>query len=1198
MLCGSIDFPDDIITALKDDKLVVFAGAGVSMGPPACLKDFKELARKVAEGTNQVQSDKESVDQFLGRLESVGLDVRERIANALNPPNHNPLHSHLIRLFKNASAVRIVTTNFEHLFEAASAQAWGEQFRVYDAPALPLGSKFSGIVHVHGNLSDLESLVVTDADFGRAYLTEGWARRFLLDVFQTYTVIFVGYSHGDTVLSYLARALPPALTPRRYSLVRDTDDQDYWRFLGIEPISFPSHEEDIFFNLDDGVKQLAYFRQRGALEWIQEIKMIAQMPHPLPKDKHDHLNQMLNEVWAVKLFAEHASSVEWIDWLEHEGHLKPLFETGTLNECALEFARLLENKYVSRHPEVIQLLFSRHHLRLNPTLWHGTVRKLCMSNPPPDNHAFCSWLTLLLSCKTEYKGPNILAWLAKRASELGLPLCLLDILSAMCKTELFLKPRFRLLDPDEGSPHGVDSTLNLHSDFGHLHDVWELIRPHLSQLAEPLAQMLISELERRFRMHVYTGEGNTHYDPDSMSRSAIEPHPQDKYPRPLHALIDALRDCVVHISQTHIEETLPLANRLARTKAPLLRRIGIHLLASSPNIGSEAKLKWLLESVSLDDMAAHHEIHMLLAGSFPKADEACRASVVNAVQELHTEMSDEGYKEHGEHFQYSLLAWLLQHGPDCESVQAALAEIQESHPSWKPSQHADFNHYTAGGWVQHKSPWTKDQLLGRPASDWVNELLAFQSAGRFEEGSGDTVVEISREGLWPALTQAADECSEWGIKLAYALIQRAEWKSDLWIGLMDSWEKWDGDITTVHATLEILTQSELLRAHPRRSARLLRAFVAALRKDGENRLIDELSVANHVSLSLWNVIPRQLDDEPPENDWVQFAINHPAGTLVEFWVHAHSHVRDSDSETEFLGFYEDAFRFVVEDESFVGGAGRATLFRFLSYLQNAMPQWVRDRLVPLLSEDDDSKFRQSWHGLLSGGQISEVLWAEIRDSVLNAASRLRSLEAQDGDGPSIHHFPEEFTDFYVDCVSGYESDPLNVWIPALYGKSQAEIHVQFARSVLSLLERGDEKERRGLWNSWLKEHWEKRLQGIPVALCPKESGAMLNWLLYLQFDFSAAVQIACRAPDFDLEHTHFFWDMGKSELPAKFPEDTARLLIHILELYEKSKKYTIWDLSPILVVLEPNLKLESTRVKLTELVVRCGFKWPEDNNPS
>ena len=41
MRIGGVDFPEPLLNALRDGRLVVFAGAGVSMGPPACLPGFR-----------------------------------------------------------------------------------------------------------------------------------------------------------------------------------------------------------------------------------------------------------------------------------------------------------------------------------------------------------------------------------------------------------------------------------------------------------------------------------------------------------------------------------------------------------------------------------------------------------------------------------------------------------------------------------------------------------------------------------------------------------------------------------------------------------------------------------------------------------------------------------------------------------------------------------------------------------------------------------------------------------------------------------------------------------------------------------------------------------------------------------------------------------------------------------------------------
>jgi SIR2-like domain len=120
-------------------------------------------------------------------------------ARMLNDPASQPnsLHLDLLRLFEKPESVRLVTTNFDSHFVSGAATVFPAQgsCELHFAPALPLGHSFSGIVALHGSVSrPFERLVLTDSDFGRAYLTEGWARIFLQRLFETYTVLFVGYT--------------------------------------------------------------------------------------------------------------------------------------------------------------------------------------------------------------------------------------------------------------------------------------------------------------------------------------------------------------------------------------------------------------------------------------------------------------------------------------------------------------------------------------------------------------------------------------------------------------------------------------------------------------------------------------------------------------------------------------------------------------------------------------------------------------------------------------------------------------------------------------------------------------------------------------------------------------------------------------------------------------------------------------------
>jgi len=167
MKINTIDFDDRIIDALLDYKLVIFAGAGVSMGKPSNLPSFVELTKKIANRSCQlslyneaypapkdrVQTDGEnnnnsyklplgqlSLDRFLRQLAQRGAPVHKYATGLLKSraesAEPNELHKDLIRLFPDPAKIRLVTTNFDLQFEEA-ARDQSKQINRYRAPALP-----------------------------------------------------------------------------------------------------------------------------------------------------------------------------------------------------------------------------------------------------------------------------------------------------------------------------------------------------------------------------------------------------------------------------------------------------------------------------------------------------------------------------------------------------------------------------------------------------------------------------------------------------------------------------------------------------------------------------------------------------------------------------------------------------------------------------------------------------------------------------------------------------------------------------------------------------------------------------------------------------------------------------------------------------------------------------------------------------
>jgi SIR2-like domain len=213
-ITGDVNLPESLLEAQQGGRLVAFVGAGVSVGPPSGLPLFEALTKQIAAEAQITWEDKyaQRLDWFLGRWEDQGIAVHDLVKNKIAIPGSRPnqLHDSIVRLFPSATQMRIVTTNYDTHLTAAAATLFGADPQIYEAPALPLGRDFTGIIYLHGSVDQApSSLVVTDRDFGHAYLTDAWAARFLQEMFRKHTVFFIGYSHNDIVMNYLARGLLP-----------------------------------------------------------------------------------------------------------------------------------------------------------------------------------------------------------------------------------------------------------------------------------------------------------------------------------------------------------------------------------------------------------------------------------------------------------------------------------------------------------------------------------------------------------------------------------------------------------------------------------------------------------------------------------------------------------------------------------------------------------------------------------------------------------------------------------------------------------------------------------------------------------------------------------------------------------------------------------------------------------------------------
>jgi hypothetical protein len=148
--------------------------------------------------------------------------VRRAVEDILSGNTYSPSHYDLLQLSQapNSSgdrsrrlSCRIVTTNFDLLFEGAWQALFGKEPISFDARMAPRpgAHNFDGIIHLHGSLTDNPSLlgnyVLSSRDFARVYLRSGVIGNYVYDLIRRYRVVLVGYSADDPPMRYLMDAI-------------------------------------------------------------------------------------------------------------------------------------------------------------------------------------------------------------------------------------------------------------------------------------------------------------------------------------------------------------------------------------------------------------------------------------------------------------------------------------------------------------------------------------------------------------------------------------------------------------------------------------------------------------------------------------------------------------------------------------------------------------------------------------------------------------------------------------------------------------------------------------------------------------------------------------------------------------------------------------------------------------------------------
>lgn len=177
--------------AQKSKKLVIFAGAGISM--ESGLPSWGELCNHLLNDMDTPSQDPlEIAEEYRDVYGQKGL--MEKLLKVLNHNEitSNPIHAKIIDL----ASSHIITTNYDNNFEHVIRAKGANLSVVCKDKDLPYSSKEALLIKMHGDL-DNKNVVISTSDYDDYHKNFPLVRAYINSLFASKLVFFIGFSMED-----------------------------------------------------------------------------------------------------------------------------------------------------------------------------------------------------------------------------------------------------------------------------------------------------------------------------------------------------------------------------------------------------------------------------------------------------------------------------------------------------------------------------------------------------------------------------------------------------------------------------------------------------------------------------------------------------------------------------------------------------------------------------------------------------------------------------------------------------------------------------------------------------------------------------------------------------------------------------------------------------------------------------------------
>lgn len=1043
MRLNNVEYPEKIIEAIKNNKLVIFAGAGVSMSSPTNLPNFNKLTEDVGKEVHDYKNEDETDDQYLGRLKNTGHNVNELVCGILNKDNPQPNHCHkiLLDVFKD-SDIRIVTTNFDIMFEKILENE-GIGTKIYSYPALPYGDDFTGIIHLHGDDQNHKDIIVTDSDFGKAYMLRGKVSSFLKEMFESdYVVLFIGYSYNDTVMRYFTRALPDLSGEKRFIFV-NKNEVDTFKSLGFTSIVYETRNFDQIYDSLNDLSNLVLKDENECSARIVDI--INQNPDKNNEEFNYEIKEILANIhYNNKFFYFLEASDEWANYLFEEGYFENIFSLEKYNDFDNARMNWLINKILMNNTDLFTKFCYQKDFVLNYNFQRNIVDIIRTGNLDIDKIRIllnmlnfesldCFDLEdLLQTChgyspKLDYEASQIFAE------------CINFDLTR--ETVLYEKIEFKFKLQDS-----------------RMLDIWEIYKNFGNRFYPDILNEVSSKLQKitMFKNIEVKVEELTFYSFYDLENKEFS-NERDEFMYILSKLLVNLNEEYKGI----------WINRYIADELPILKRTAIFLLTNTKKYSAEEKLKILKEN-NINILASEYreDLFVLYGSIFPILSSSEKKKFLDEV--MNEKLDEKLFDERSSNYQkYNLLMWLKDYD-SYPYIDTCIKEIVQIYSDFQPSKYP------------HKLIWPievkwEDALLPYSENELINNLdNLFKELLEYE---GDGFSKARRSELISKIEEISIKNSNFRDRLIELLFDGEYYGNDLWKGIVKSLANLDISNDSFEKVYDNILTREILEKYTNELSKSIYSFLdkqEKLSKELINYILGKLKI-------LWNY---SSNCDSNYSDYMTRALNSSKGNIALSTI---SLIRVLNKENKLKELDNEYKEFIEKmllskvDDSLVVILGNASLLYYVDR------KWTDKNIFDKFSSENYKLFNMAWNGFIYQSYLYKELAVRMEDLFKEAITNIDLLESYDIKKSILDRYTTIMISTTGDVAINYTNNIFKYVSEDLLRR----FYIQLGKYIKGLNSVGKKE----IFDRWILNFLERRIKNRPTQLQDFEKNYILEFVL-------------------------------------------------------------------------------------------------------